>query len=122
MTGDFFVLSGRIGQDNYLAPEDIKTLVGMGMGIGLHGQDHVDWRRLDQRELHAETVTARTRVAQITGGPITKVSVPFGAYDQSVLSHLGSLGYSEIHTSDGGKAKRGARLLAANVDPLGHER
>lgn len=111
MRADFFVLTGRIGWERYLTPYDIRMLVEMGMGVGLHGRDHVDWRRLDPSDLEAETVAARAALAQVAGGPVTMVSVPFGAYDRPVIAHLKRLRYVEIHTSDGGTAADGALIL-----------
>src|SRR5690242_12624710 len=36
-TAQFFLLTGRFDDPRYLSPEDARTLVGMGMRIGLHG-------------------------------------------------------------------------------------
>lgn len=112
LSADFFVLAGRLGSDGYVTDSDIRLLVGMGMGLGLHGRDHVDWRRLDAADLHAETVTARATLEHLIGEPVTMVSVPFGAYDRFVIQHLRKQDFAEIHTSDGGTAGVGSRVLA----------
>jgi peptidoglycan/xylan/chitin deacetylase (PgdA/CDA1 family) len=101
-TGEFFVLTGRLDRAGYLTPADLHALRDMGMGIGLHGRDHVDWRRLDEAALAAETIEARNTLSQAAGCPIDTVSVPFGAYNRSLIKHLFSCGYAAINTSDGG--------------------
>ena len=112
LRADFFVLTGRVDEAHYLGSDELKALVDMGMGVGLHGQDHVDWRRLDAGGLRRETVTARDRLADLLGKEVSMVSVPFGAYDHAVLAQLRSLGYDEIHTSDGGTTRRGRQVLS----------
>jgi peptidoglycan/xylan/chitin deacetylase (PgdA/CDA1 family) len=102
--GEFFLLTGRIGVAGYLSVTDVQALQTMGMGIGLHGKDHVDWRSLNADQLHEETVLAREVLAKICGKQIETVSIPFGAYNRRVVSHLQSCGYTKIMTTDGGAA------------------
>lgn len=112
MRADFFLLTGRLSSNRYLAEDDIRALVDLGMGVGLHGHDHVDWRKLDAQSLHAETVAAWARLTEIIGGPVMMVSIPFGAYNRRVIAHLRSQGFAEIYTSDGGTARAGALIRA----------
>ncbi|MFV0317277.1 MAG: polysaccharide deacetylase family protein [Microthrixaceae bacterium] len=111
MSADFFVLTGRIDEEGYLAASDLRELRAMGMGVGTHGRDHVDWRSVDESRLHAEIVDARGVLAKLIGEPIEMVSVPFGAYDPKVIARLKAEGYTEIHTSDGGTVPKGALVL-----------
>ena len=55
MRGAFFVLTGRFDDPLYLSRADTRALADMGMAVGLHGKDHVDWRRLDPATLTDET-------------------------------------------------------------------
>ena len=98
----FFVLTGRLNDPNYLSPDDVRTLLQMGMEVGLHGRSHVDWRLSDAQELHAEVTEARDSLAKIVGRPIDRVAIPFGAYNRRVITHLKRSGFSRIYTSDGG--------------------
>jgi peptidoglycan/xylan/chitin deacetylase (PgdA/CDA1 family) len=109
-SGDFFVLTGRLEQPGYLSPDDVRRLIGMGMTIGLHGRDHLDWRRIGPAQLIEETVTARNVLAEVCGRPIEAVSIPFGAYNRRVLSHLRDCGYATILTVDGGIADDGEQV------------
>lgn len=58
LTGRFFLLTGRFNDPRDLSPEDAMTLTGMGMMLGLHGRDHIDWRKAPPEQLYAETVVA----------------------------------------------------------------
>ena len=103
-SGEFFVLTGRMGLAGYLSAQDVQALQSMGMDIGLHGKDHVNWRSLNADQLYEETVLAREELAKICGKPIEKVSIPFGSYNRRVISHLRACGYMKILTTDGGYA------------------
>ena len=110
LSAAFFVLTGRLEDDLYLSRAQIGRLQRMGMEIGLHGRDHVDWRRLDERGRRAEIPRARAELAELLGAPVRGVAIPFGAYDRRVMSYLKRQGFERIHTSDGGRARAGARI------------
>ncbi|MEM6374589.1 MAG: polysaccharide deacetylase family protein [Pseudomonadota bacterium] len=110
LKASFFVLTGRIGQQDYLSVSNIQRLHAMGMGIGLHGHDHVDWRQLDSDRLDVEVPQARATIADIIGQPIDTVGIPFGAYNRRVMSYLGRHGFKAIFTSDGDTARSDARV------------
>lgn len=101
----FFILTGRFGNDEYLSQGDVRSLREMGMTIGLHGRDHVDWRKLDEAGLTAETVHARAELAEALGDEVREVAIPFGTYDRRVMGWLKAQGFDHIHTSDPGKIR-----------------
>lgn len=110
LTACFFVLTGRCEDPRYVSASEIAALADSEMTVGLHGRDHVDWRRLPAGEFHAETVGARETLAGITGRPITAVGIPFGGYNRRVIGSLKRAGFTEIYTSDGGHASDRRRL------------
>lgn len=108
----FFLLTGRFDDPNYLDHEQTRKLVAMGMAVGLHGRDHVDWRNAGSAQLDAETVDARNDLATVTGLPVDQVAIPFGAYNRRIISHLVTCGFSKINTSDGGPSWPDQRILS----------
>jgi peptidoglycan/xylan/chitin deacetylase (PgdA/CDA1 family) len=110
LTGRFFLLTGRFNDPRYLSPEDAVTLTGMGMMLGLHGRDHIDWRKAPPEQLYAETVVAREALAIATGKTISDVAIPFGAYNRRVIAHLKRSGFAHIYTSDGGPSRSNQRV------------
>ncbi|NVE95137.1 polysaccharide deacetylase family protein [Altererythrobacter lutimaris] len=112
----FFVLAGRLSQPKYLSREDLIALKDMGMTIGLHGRDHVDWRKLDDKALEDETVTARAEIEDALGQAVDEVAIPFGAYDRRVMNWLKDRRFTRIHTSDGGPLRdRAAKIWPRNT-------
>lgn len=111
-TASFFALTGRIDHPEYLSTADIQRLITMGMQVGLHGRDHVDWRVIQPDQLNVETVTARERLAEATGQPVDTVAIPFGSYNRHIIQHLRQCGFAKIFTSDGGPAKVGQNIVA----------
>ena len=108
--GWFFLLTGRFGQDHYLSPDDAIALQGLGMHIGLHGRDHVDWTTLSDLDLGAETAGARADLERHLRSPVDTVAVPFGRYDARVIRRLRLEGFRTIFTSDGGRARENAAI------------
>ena len=108
LEGKFFVLTGRFGQADYLSRDDVRDLANNGFEVGLHGRDHVDWRRSSNAELEAETVDARMELADAVGTPPNSVAIPFGAYDRRVINHLRAQHFSHVYTSDSGLSRPGA--------------
>ncbi len=115
LTGAFYILTGRIGATHYLSADDIRALATRGHDIGLHGVNHVDWRTIAPSDFEAETVTARRDLAEVLGAPITTVSIPFGAYNRSVLTRLRGEGYAAIYTSDRGPAETSGPVISRNT-------
>lgn len=111
-SGVFFVLTGRFDDPNYLDHDQIRHLMAMGMAVGLHGRDHVDWRQIDVAQLNAETVDARNDLMDVIGQPVDQVAIPFGAYNRKIISHLVKCGFSKINTSDGGPSRSTDRVLS----------
>jgi peptidoglycan/xylan/chitin deacetylase (PgdA/CDA1 family) len=112
MTATFFVLAGRLHHPEHLGEDDLLRLREAGMTVGSHGMDHRNWRRLDEGELARELEEARAILAAAARTPVTRTSVPFGAYDRHVLGRLRAAGYDRVYTSDGGPAHDGAWLQA----------
>lgn len=109
-TAAFFVLTGRLDDAAYLSPADVLALKDMGMEVGLHGRDHVDWRKTDARQFAEETVEARRVLSEIVGQDVAAVSIPFGAYNRSVIQRLDAAGFTTILTTDGGYADPAAKI------------
>jgi peptidoglycan/xylan/chitin deacetylase (PgdA/CDA1 family) len=104
LRADFFVCAGRLGRPGYLDEASVRELDDAGMGIGSHGWDHVDWRRVDGAARQRELVEARSRLSAVVGRAVDDVAIPFGSYDRGVLAGLRRSGVHTAYTSDGGLA------------------
>jgi peptidoglycan/xylan/chitin deacetylase (PgdA/CDA1 family) len=110
LTGRFFVLAGRLGQEGYLNAADVADLRAAGMVIGSHGLHHRDWRTLSDGELREELVVSRHTLADALGEEIVEAACPFGSYDRRVLGALRKAGYRRVYNSDGGSGSARAWL------------
>lgn len=106
----FFILTGRIGDRNYLDGLAINALLESGMIVGTHGQDHIDWRQADDTDLRTEVCDSMSLLADITGHAIKSAAIPFGAYSRRVLALLRRSGLSKVFTSDSQTARHGRWL------------
>ena len=105
LKAQFFVCAGRIGKTNYLDKVAIAELLAAGMGIGSHGMDHVDWRRVGASILDVEISVARRKLEDTCGHAIDEIAIPFGSYDRSVITRLRAECLKHVYTSDGGFAR-----------------
>ncbi|GAB2813611.1 polysaccharide deacetylase family protein [Actinocorallia aurea] len=112
LTAAFYVLAGELGKPGRVSAEGVRELAAAGMAVGSHGWAHRDWRRLGPGEADEEYVRAPQVLADLLGGPVTEVAIPFGSYDRHVLRALRRVGVTRAHTSDGGPAGPGAWLQA----------
>jgi len=121
LTGKFFVLAGRIGLPHYLSACDLRRIDALGMEVGLHGRDHIDWRHADAAVLEAELVDARRALADILGKPVTSVAIPFGAYNGRVKARLQRDDFARVYTSDTGPARARDRFCRRNPVMADHD-
>ena len=110
LTADFFVVAGRLDTPGSLDRDDVRALRKHGMRVGTHGMWHRSWRGMDPVTRERELVTARTVLAELTGGPVDLAACPLGGYDRVVLTHLRRLGYQRVFTSDRRRARPDAWL------------
>ncbi|MFM7133876.1 MAG: polysaccharide deacetylase family protein [Planctomycetota bacterium] len=100
LSAEFFVCAGRLASDEYLSPEDIRTLLREGMSVGSHGWSHVRWRGLSKTEQAREWPEAIRALSAHTTAPVTTAACPFGEYDRTVIAGLRGAGVRRIYTSD----------------------
>lgn len=110
LTADFYLVASRIGQDEFVGRDGIKTLLDSGMRIGSHGMRHRPWRRLGSQDLHEELWLARDVLQQAIGRPVTRAACPFGDYGRRTLRALQEAGFDRVFTSDRGRCNPGQWL------------
>lgn len=111
LRASFFVCAGRLGQPGYLDEAAVKKIVDSGMEVGSHGWGHIDWRQADEATLDQEIAGARHRLREVAGVDVSSVAIPFGRYNRRVLNRLRSSSFTQIFTSDGGRARMGGLLV-----------
>ncbi|MFE0028193.1 polysaccharide deacetylase family protein [Amycolatopsis sp. NPDC059021] len=105
LRAEFFPLAGKLGERGYVDSDGVRELVRAGMTIGSHGWEHHDWRRLDDRRAQRELEKAPRVLGELSGTPVRRFSLPYGAYDRRVLGRLRAAGAIRVYTSDGFPAR-----------------
>jgi len=114
LTAEFFVAAGLLGDPGRLDKDGVRELARAGMPVSSHGWAHRDWRRLTPSQVDEEFVDAPRVLAELTGQPVTRHSIPFGSYDRKVLGRLREVKAMRAYTSDGGRTRRTSWLQARN--------
>lgn len=107
----FFLLAGRLGAQGFLDAAAARDISRAGMGIGLHGHSHVDWRRNSPMDWQREVSDARARIAETIGRPVDRVAIPFGYYNRTVLRQLDAYRFHRIYNSDPGPTPAGSKMV-----------
>jgi peptidoglycan/xylan/chitin deacetylase (PgdA/CDA1 family) len=138
-TATVYVLAGRLGGDNswdtdaprkpLMTADQVRESAAAGMEIGSHGLMHRHLPRLDERELTAELVQSRSRLADVIGAPVDGLAYPYGdlgprevaaaraaGYDNAVAVNVAGTGVAAgrhaLPRSYAGQRDGGLRLLA----------
>jgi peptidoglycan/xylan/chitin deacetylase (PgdA/CDA1 family) len=114
LTGEFYVLAGRLGEPGRITIDGVRELVRAGMLVGSHGWAHRDWRRISSAQTTQEITDANRLLSELTGRIVSRVAIPFGSYDRHVLRLLRDAGIARAYTSDGGRARAESWLQARN--------
>jgi peptidoglycan/xylan/chitin deacetylase (PgdA/CDA1 family) len=87
---DEAALAGKL----YLAPEDLGTLVNMGIEIGSHGAEHQHWAAMTRAEKEADLAEGDEVLRDVVGDRLLPVfSSPYGSHRREDRALLAERGY-----------------------------
>lgn len=112
MTATFFVVTGRLGRDQYLTREDVRALEAAGMDIGGHTSSHRDLTTLPEAELQRETTGSRRELAELLGHPVDFFAYPFGRHNTKAVAAVRQAGYRVAFTTESGNLLSSASALS----------
>jgi peptidoglycan/xylan/chitin deacetylase (PgdA/CDA1 family) len=93
-----FVLADYTAYPGYLSWEQIAELAGEGVVIGSHGLDHTALTKVDADEVLRQVQESKALIEEHVGQPVTLLSYPYGAYNDTVIGILGQVGYQAACT------------------------
>ena len=118
-----FIITSNIGKNGFLSEDDILDLSISGALIGTHTHNHVPLLD-DERNLWRDEVYKSCRIlGDLLGSDVKGLSVPYGLYTMSALSHVKALDL-KIYTSDPyhvGKTRNVIDRLGVNSSNVGSE-
>lgn len=74
----FFVISGRMGCDEYANPDAWRDAAKLGMDIASHTASHPFLGVMNAKAVRAELLDSRLALEEATGGPVHGISWPNG--------------------------------------------
>ena len=88
----FFIL-GMLARHR---PDLVRQIAAEGHEIGLHGQNHIDMRKLSREEAYSDINDSKKLVTDIIGAPVFGYRAPYFSIDETnlyVLDILAELGF-----------------------------
>lgn len=117
--GTFFVISGFVGNKNYMTREQLKEMSDSGMEIEPHAKSHPDLTKADVMKITVEIALSKAEIEKITGKPANFMAYPFGKYNEKVINVLKSQGYLLAATIRGGKDQDNSKPYELKRYPVG---
>lgn len=97
--GHFFVITHRVGDENYLSWSEVDRLVDAGHLVGSHTCTHANLVALDERRRREELTESKAELADRYGS-CRSISIPMGMYNNAVFESIREAGYEHVFTSE----------------------
>ena len=89
-----------INRKKHLNIEQIKVLVSRGWIIGSHGQSHISYKVLSNREIYNDMKESKRILENITGKKIDSFTPPFGYFRSDFIEIAKEVGYNKIYINN----------------------
>lgn len=103
LVATFYVVTGDIGNPEYMTWEQVSELDRMGMDVGSHSASHPDLTQLAAADLKHELADSAAAISSHIDHPIYWLSYPAGSYDDDVLRYAKQAGYLLAVTTEPGE-------------------
>jgi len=97
--GTFFIITSKIGKDEYMTKEQIKELSDAGNEIGSHSVTHPNLATTKGKTLENEIVQSRADLEGIISRPVVSFCYPAGKYNDDTINAIKSAGYKMAVTT-----------------------
>jgi peptidoglycan/xylan/chitin deacetylase (PgdA/CDA1 family) len=90
----YFVMTVVLDKPHWLSPREVRDLHRRGMTIGAHTWDHHAVTGYHGSDWRTQLVQPAQELGQIIGEPVRQVAYPYGAWNQTALTHVAAAGYA----------------------------
>lgn len=104
-TATFYIISGMVGQPEYMSWEQVLDLERRGMEIGSHTVSHPDLSTLAATDLAAEVGNSAATLEGYLGHPVYWFCYPAGRFNGGVIEALEAAGYLLATTTAPGETQ-----------------
>ncbi len=104
-----------------MSANELRDLAGNGISIGAHTVHHPRLPTLDHAMQVGEMADSRVALERLTGGPVTHMAYPFGAFDPTTMAAAAEAGLTHAFTCEPrALASSDALLRLPRLDPQEH--
>jgi putative cell wall-binding protein/peptidoglycan/xylan/chitin deacetylase (PgdA/CDA1 family) len=93
LPGTFYIISGQVGQPNYLTQANLQTLYAAGNEIGGHTVNHQDLATLGTDAIARQVCNDRVNLSN-WGFPVTSFAYPFASVNAAAEAGVEACGYN----------------------------
>lgn len=95
----FYIVSGFVGQPNYMGWDELRALRDAGMEIGAHTVSHPDLTRLGSDGSRAEIAQSRAALMTELGVPVLSFCYPGGRFNSDLAAIVRDAGFTSATTT-----------------------
>jgi len=99
----FNIISGMVGDSEYMTEEEILALSKRGYEISSHTVSHPSLEQLSSNALNRELVDSKIALEKLTGEKVITLCYPAGKYNAEVEAAVKSAGYKMAITTEASK-------------------
>ena len=96
----FFVVVDRIGTEGYMSWSQLEQVAAEGNSIQCHGLHHEDLTRVEEDVLLNDLQLARKTLSSRLGTRVNSLAVPFGCWNENVVTIAMRAGFELIFNSE----------------------
>lgn len=89
----YFIMTVVLNKPGYMKKEHVKQLSDEGNVIGSHTWDHMNVKKMEEKDWQTQIGKPSRQLAEITGKPVEYFAYPFGLWNHDVASKLGEHGF-----------------------------
>lgn len=97
--GTFFIITGKIGQNEYMTKDQVVDLSTSGNEIGSHTINHLDLATLKGAALTKEITQSKTDLEALVQKPVSSFCYPSGKYNDETVKAVQAAGYKMAVTT-----------------------
>jgi peptidoglycan/xylan/chitin deacetylase (PgdA/CDA1 family) len=100
LTATIFVITGSVGQKNYMRWNQLREMSEAGISIQSHTVSHKPLAQLSKAEIGYELEISKKTIEDHLGTQVNFLSLPHGVFNDKVMKMAQEAGYQAICTSE----------------------
>ena len=102
MTATFYVITGRLHEQGFVNPDQVRQLEAARMDIGAHTRTHVNLPALPEAARRSEIDGSAADLRGVLGHPVYWFAYPYGAFSPPVVDEVRRAGFLLAVTTKAG--------------------